>query len=80
MRQMRKWQKQYGNRADPRQHVNILKRKFFLSIIVCSILKQQAKQREPSVRVRDDWQVIEEIPFSSLAKLSLPNISEPEEL
>ena len=21
MRQMRKWQKQYGNRADPRQHV-----------------------------------------------------------
>jgi hypothetical protein len=44
------------------------------------ILKQQAKQREPSVRVREDWQVIEEIPFSSLAKLSLPNVSEPEEL
>jgi len=61
MRQMRKWQKQYGNRADPRQH-------------------QQAKQREPSVRVREDWQVIEEIPFSSLAKLSLPNVGEPEEL
>jgi translation initiation factor 3 subunit D len=61
MRQMRKWQKQYGNRADPRQH-------------------QQAKQREPSVRVREDWQVIEEIPFSSLAKLSLPTVSEPQEL
>ncbi|CAF0787536.1 unnamed protein product [Rotaria sp. Silwood1] len=61
MRQMRKWQKQFGNRTDPRQH-------------------QQAKQREPSVRVREDWQVIEEIPFTSLAKLSLPNVNEPEEL
>ncbi|CAF1502493.1 unnamed protein product, partial [Adineta steineri] len=61
MRQMRKWQKQYGNRADPRQH-------------------QQAKQREPSVRVREDWQVIDEIPFSALAKLNSPNVGEPEEL
>ncbi|CAF2113009.1 unnamed protein product [Rotaria magnacalcarata] len=61
LRQMRKWQKQFGNRTDPRQH-------------------QQAKQREPSVRVREDWQVIEEIPFTSLSKLSLPSISEPHEL
>jgi hypothetical protein len=43
-------------------------------------VQQQAKQREPSVRVRDNWQVIEEIPFSSLSKLNLPNVSEPEEL
>ncbi|CAF0891085.1 unnamed protein product [Adineta ricciae] len=61
MRQMRKWQKQYGNRADPRLH-------------------QQAKQREPSVRIREDWQVIEEIPFATLTKFSLPSINEPEEL
>lgn len=61
MRQMRKWQKQYGNRADPRQH-------------------QQAKQREPSVRIRDNWQVIEEIPFSGLSKMSLPSVGEPEEI
>jgi translation initiation factor 3 subunit D len=61
IRQMRKLQKQFGNRADPRQY-------------------QQTKQRDPSVRVRDDWQVIEEIPFSTLTKFSLPNISEPEEL
>jgi len=58
---MRKLQKQFGNRADPRQY-------------------QQTKQREPSVRVRDDWQVIEEIPFSTLTKFNLPNISDPEEL
>jgi hypothetical protein len=45
-----------------------------------NFLKQQAKQREPSVRVREDWQVIEEIPFSSLAKLNLPNVGDPEEL
>ncbi|CAF1553340.1 unnamed protein product, partial [Adineta steineri] len=61
MDQMRKRQKQYGNRAAPRQH-------------------QQAKQLEPSVRVREDWQVIDEITFSALAKLNLPNIGEPEEL
>ena len=42
--------------------------------------KQQAKQREPSVRIRDDWQVIEEIPFATLTKFSLPNMNEPEEL
>lgn len=29
------------------------------------------KQREPSVRVGDDWKVIEEIEFSRLSKLSL---------
>jgi len=28
MRQMRKWQKQYGNRADPRQHVSYQKKLF----------------------------------------------------
>jgi hypothetical protein len=31
MRQMRKWQKQYGNRADPRQHVNFSIKKKKLS-------------------------------------------------
>jgi len=61
LRQMRKWQKQYGNRTDTRQN-------------------QQVKQREPSVRVREDWHVIEEIPFTALAKFSLPTVGEPEEL
>ncbi|CAF1008702.1 unnamed protein product [Adineta ricciae] len=60
IRQMRKWQKQSGNRTDTRQH--------------------QAKQREPSIRIRDDWQVIEEIQFSSLAKLSLSTVGDPDEL
>lgn len=32
------------------------------------------------MRIREDWRVIEEIPFTSLAKLSLPTIGEPEEL
>lgn len=38
------------------------------------------KLREPSVKVKEDWKVIEEIEFSRLAKLSLPNISEPVDL
>jgi translation initiation factor 3 subunit D len=74
---MRKLQKQYGNRADPRQHV---RNQSQINSLFFSFLKQQAKQREPSVRVRENWQVIEEISFSNLAKLSLPNLSEPEEL
>lgn len=37
------------------------------------------KQREPSVRVKDDWKVIEEIEFSRLSKLSL-NVNDPTEL
>lgn len=38
------------------------------------------KQREPSVKVKEDWKVIEEIDFSRLSKLSLPSISEPTDL
>jgi hypothetical protein len=75
---MRKLQKQFGNRADPRQYVRL--RNLFHLFIDFYFSKQQTKQRDPSVRVRDDWQVIEEIPFSTLTKFSLPNISEPEEL
>lgn len=37
---------------------------------------QQAKNREPSVLVRPDWKVLEEIDFTRLQKLSLPNVSE----
>jgi len=76
---MRKLQKQFGNRADPRQYVRLeINDLFYLFSFFFS--KQQTKQREPSVRVRDDWQVIEEIPFSTLTKFNLPNISDPEEL
>ncbi len=45
-----------------------------------SIFCWQIKQREPSVKVKEDWKVIEEIDFSRLAKLSLPSISEPVDL
>lgn len=79
MRQMRKWQKQYGNRTDPRQHVKI-RVELNVSTIKFVSFQQQAKQREPSVRIRDDWQVIEEIPFSGLSKMSLPSVGEPEEM
>ena len=34
------------------------------------------KQREPSVRVKEDWKCIEEIEFSRLSKLSL-NVNDP---
>jgi len=40
----------------------------------------QAKQREPSVKVKEDWSVTEEIDFSRLAKLSLPVDEEPVDL
>jgi len=40
----------------------------------------QIKQREPSVKVKEDWKVIEEIDFSRLAKLSLPSVGEPVDL
>ena len=40
----------------------------------------QIKQREPSVKVKEDWKVIEEIDFSRLAKLSLPSVSDPVDL
>jgi len=37
------------------------------------------KQREPSVKVKEDWKVIEEIDFSRLAKLSL-QVNQPTDL
>lgn len=42
--------------------------------------KVQQKQREPSVRVREDWKVIEEIEFSRLSKLNLNLTEEPVDL
>jgi translation initiation factor 3 subunit D len=39
-----------------------------------------SKQREPSVRVKENWRVIEEIDFPRLAKLSLPSVAEPTDL
>lgn len=38
------------------------------------------KQREPSVIVKEDWKVIEEIEFQRLSKLNLPISQEPEDL
>jgi len=40
----------------------------------------QIKQREPSVTIRPDWVVLEEIEKAQLLKLSLPSVSEPEDL
>ena len=40
----------------------------------------QLKQRESSVTVRPDWIVLEEMDKSQLQKLSLPSVSEPEDL
>ena len=42
--------------------------------------KIQIKLREPSVKVKEDWRVIEEIDFSRLAKLNLPSYGEPVDL
>jgi hypothetical protein len=42
--------------------------------------KAQQKQREPSVIVKEDWKVIEEIEFQRLSKLSLPMNQEPDDL
>ena len=40
----------------------------------------QLKQREASVTVRPDWVVLEEMDKTQLLKLSLPTVSEPEDL
>ncbi len=40
----------------------------------------QLKPRESSVTVRPDWIVLEEMEKSQLGKLSLPTVSEPEDL
>lgn len=42
--------------------------------------RAQTKQREPSVQVKDDWKLIEEIEFSRLTKLSLPISEDPIDL
>jgi len=42
--------------------------------------RSNIKQREPSVKVKEDWKVIEEIDFSRLSKLSLPNVTDPVDL
>lgn len=41
--------------------------------------QNQQKSREPSVRVKEDWKVIEEIEFSRLSKLSL-NVKNPDDI
>lgn len=40
----------------------------------------QVKQRDPSVTVRDTWILIEDMDFTRLGKLSLPTVSEPEDI
>lgn len=42
--------------------------------------RNQIKAREPSVKVKDDWRIVEEIEFSRLAKLSLPSVENPVDL
>ena len=42
--------------------------------------RNQIKAREPSVKVKDDWRIVEEIEFSRLAKLSLPSVDTPVDL
>ena len=36
--------------------------------------RQPGKGRQPSVQVRPDWEVIKELDFQQLNKLSLPNV------
>jgi len=42
--------------------------------------QQTQKNRDASVVVKDDWKVVEEMDFPRLAKLKLPDISEPVDL
>lgn len=42
--------------------------------------KVQIKNRDASVQVRDTWEVVEEMDFPRLSKLSLPSIDEPEDI
>lgn len=36
--------------------------------------RHQGKSRQPSVQVKPDWKVLEELDFHRLSKLSLPNV------
>ena len=40
----------------------------------------QIRNRDASVQVSEKWEVIEEMDFPRLVKLSLPDIAEPEDL
>ncbi|KAI0208592.1 Eukaryotic translation initiation factor 3 subunit D [Lamellibrachia satsuma] len=42
--------------------------------------RNQIRQRDASVMVRDTWDVVEEMDFPRLSKLSLPSVSDPEDL
>ena len=44
------------------------------------VFQNQIRQRDASVLVRDTWEVVEEMDFPRLSKLSLPSVAEPEDL
>lgn len=42
--------------------------------------RQPGKGRQPSVQVRPDWEVIKELDFQQLNKLSLPNVEQGKDM
>ncbi|XP_013417569.1 eukaryotic translation initiation factor 3 subunit D-like isoform X2 [Lingula anatina] len=61
MRQLRKFQKQFGRTMHDQRKI-------------------QLKHRDASVQVRDTWDVVEEMDFPRLTKLSLPTVGEPQDI
>lgn len=45
-----------------------------------AVLQAPLKHRDASVQVKENWEVIEDMDFPRLTKLSLPSIEEGEDL
>lgn len=64
MRQQRIWQKNYGKAMQDNRNRQ----------------HGQTKNRDASVRVQESWEVLEDMDFTRLQKLNLPNKIEGEDL
>lgn len=51
-----------------------------MNVCMCVCVQVAMKIRSASVQVRDTWTVVEELDFPRLLKLSLPTVTEPEDL
>lgn len=84
LQQLRRQQQRNQGQGGPQQKTNKLKDRKFQNQRGgrgrYDQNKGQMKNREASVTVKSDWNIIEEMDFPRLSKLSLPNIKEAEDL
>lgn len=49
-------------------------------MVILFPLKAPLKNRDASVQVKDSWEVVEEMDFPRLSKLSMPSVDDGEDL